>query len=237
MLAYKSSVDDLVNVLKSDFVKFIYERTTHPDSNDALVQAEQFKRIILQIYDRKFLFETMQLACSTPQYLLSIAESFVDDLVAKKLCSHLTWSKTDYRGFAQLDANQLKNFPAAKQKIEASIMKKTDEIVKSGNLNDIPTIKLLLLGLSRKEDLHLLQRSSCTDLLKAICNVPTMFFHNIHSSFNPTFNKTLKPFRQGETMDIVQRLEVINLNKFIIVFKNCNFDCCISIFLRTILTT
>ena len=210
VLAYKSSMDDLVIVLKSDFVKTFYERTFQSVSNGAPPSQQEgnFKLFIFQIYNKKNLLDTMQLACNTPQHLLPIVVPIVEDLVAQKSGSLSTLSLLDYQNFAFLDDSQLKNFPAAKQRIDASILKMTDGIVKSGNLNDIRNIKLLLLGLTRKEDLSLLSRSSCIDLQKAISKVPTKFFQYLHSILNSNSNKILKQHRKGETKNIVERLEV-----------------------------
>jgi len=215
VLSLKSNTDDLIQVLKSDFLKNIYGRTIQSESNDTILLqiTENFKQIICQIYDRMFLFDTVLLACKTPQHLLSLVVPIVEKLIAQKLGLSSTLTPRDYQNFAQLDDDHLKNyFPAAKQRIDVSLLEMTDEFVKSGNMKDIPTISLLLLGLSRKKDLYLLQRPSCTDLLNAIINGQNMFFHNLHSVLNTNLNRTMKQHRKGETKNIVECLEVNNFN-------------------------
>lgn len=214
VFAYKSSVSELEKILNSGFVHTIFDRKLQTDSNEALKlqQKEKFDRFLAQIYGRSSLFETMLLACSTPTYLLPTAISIVEPLVIQKLILTPTLSARDYKGLAEISEEKMKNFPSMNQKIGTTLLRMTMEHLKSGSFKEVASLKLALLGLSKKEELSFLNRCSCIDLQKAISKVPKKFFHNLHSAFDSKSSQILSPFRKGETRIIVERLEVCQIH-------------------------
>ncbi|KAI9554203.1 hypothetical protein GHT06_019475 [Daphnia sinensis] len=243
LFVHKTSVEDIVKILRSEFMKKAYQNISVPSrgspetennySNDIpkstnLLQSSKsvvnesshldrsmseerllFEEAIRTFFNRK-ISDAAKVACCVPDYMLPIATPIVENVVLQKLETNSNFNREDYRYFSQLDDNCFKNFPRAKEKINAKLLKMTVDHVKSGSFQDVPTIKLILLGLAEKKDIPFLERPKVVDLQKAISRLPRKFFNNLHATVRKSgtsSEKTLKPYRKGPTKAIVEQLE------------------------------
>ncbi|XP_057375006.1 uncharacterized protein LOC130695963 [Daphnia carinata] len=168
-----------------------------------------FEEAIRTVFNRK-LSDAAKVACCIPDYMLPIAMPIVENMVSHTLDTHSHFNRDDYRYFGELDENCFKSFPRAKEKISAILLKMTVDHVKSGSFQDIPTIKLMLLGLAKTKDIPFLERAKVVDLQKAIGRLPRKFFNNLYATVKKSgtsVEKTLKVYRKGATKAIVEQLE------------------------------
>uniref|UniRef100_A0A0P4YE06 AAA+ ATPase domain-containing protein n=2 Tax=Daphnia magna TaxID=35525 RepID=A0A0P4YE06_9CRUS len=247
LFALKTSVEDVMKILRSEFMKMAYQNISVPSrgspetknnnsnitdlltsanlaqaasSNSVAYESSHLNRSLSQerllfeeairtVFNRK-LSDAAKVACCIPDYMLPIATPIVENVVFQKLKTYSNFSRDDYRYFGQLDDNCFKNFPQAKEKISAKLLKMTVDHVKSGSFQDIPTTKLIMLGLAEKKDIPFLERAKVMDLQKAMSRLPRKFFNNLHATVKKSgtsVEKTLKPYRKGATKAIVEQLE------------------------------
>ncbi len=205
----KTNIDELSNILRSEFLKKMYrDSCLLEDSKDwsqsQQSKAELFHISIKAIFDQTKLSDVVKLAIKTPQFLLPIVTPVVETVVTEK---NSKWNVDDYRFFAFLDDDHLHSFPQIKQQIESELIKVTKEHVKSGFFQAIPTVKLMLLVLSER-DIPFLERSSVVDLKNAMDKLPRNFFQNLYSALKMRTNldEILELHRNGEAKDVVERL-------------------------------
>ena len=212
LLIHKTRMDDLRRILRSDFMKDAHQTFLPKESDDTDGEEKEkilFNESIKSIFNQP-ISSVVKLACCTPIYMLPVVVPIVEEIVCQKLKAISNFSKEDYRYFAELDESSLKNFPETKQQIESQVLTMAAKHVKLGFFQDVPSVKLILLGLAQREDLSLLERPKVTDLQNAMGKMPRKFFQNLHSVLKKPgtcVDKVLKPFRKGETKDIVEKLE------------------------------
>ena len=210
---HKTGMDDLRRILRSDFMKdahqtFLPKETARLDGeeNNGKIQFDESMKSIFN----QSISNVIKLACCTPIYMLPVVVPVVEAIVCQKLKAISNFNKEDYKYFAELDEGSLKNFPQAKQQIESQVMEMAAKHVKLGFFHDVPSLKLILLGLAHKGDIPLLERPNIADLQNAMGKLPRKFFQNLHFVLKKPgtcVDKILKPFRKGETKDIVEKLE------------------------------
>ena len=125
-----------------------------------------------------------------------------------KLKNKTNFSQDDYRFFTTLE--NFNNFPEAKRQIETLLLKMTNEQLKSGSFQSVPSVKLMLIGLSEIKDIPFLEQGNLVDLQKAMGQLPLKYFQNLNSALNEngsSVENKLKPYRKGATKDIVEKLE------------------------------
>ena len=202
LLVHKTSIDDLIRILKSDFMKEAAH--LNGEEKEKILFDESIKSIFNQSISN-----VIKLACCTPTHMLPTVVPVVEAIVYSKK-GILNFTKEDYNYFATLNESILKDFPQAKQQIASKVLNMTMGHVNLGLFREIPSVKLILLGLAKKEDLLLLERPNVAELQNAIGKLPRNFFQNLHYVFKKSdtcMDKLLKPFRKGETKDVVEKLE------------------------------
>ena len=212
-LNQKSNIDDVIKILRSDLMKNVYYQNIPPplESDNELPNQQNrgshFIESIHTIFNRK-LSDIIRLACCTPDYMLPIVTPIVDTAVMGKLKNKTNFSQDDYRFFTTLE--NFNNFPEAKRQIETLLLKMTNEQLKSGSFQSVPSVKLMLIGLSEIKDIPFLEQGNLVDLQKAMGQLPLKYFQNLNSALNEngsSVENKLKPYRKGATKDIVEKLE------------------------------
>lgn len=218
LLTHTTCLDNLIKVLQSKFLKEAYEnglsRSKLPDLDLSqeleVMDIDMFDQFIKNFLNKqKKLSNNMIFAMNTPDFLLPVVRDIIEDLIASRTENNLNFDRDDYCFFAdQLENVQLDHFPEAKQYIEAKLMEMTRNYLTSSSFERIPSIKLALLGLSGM-NVPLLVSSSIVDLQAAINSLPPNFFQNLQVAINKVgdLDKILKTFRQGETKNVIERLE------------------------------
>ena len=211
-LTFKTSMDNLNDLLRSYFLESLCQFYSIQRTNDTGLSELQapgwLRQSIENIYNRK-LSNVIKLAIITPNHVLPLASTVVEKIVLQKLSSS-TLSREDYRNFAHLDEGSLNNFPNVKNRIEAVLLQHTVEFLKTGCFQEVPTLKLILLGLAERKDNPFLEEAKVVHLQKAMNKLPHKFFQNLYfsmKSFGGAIDKTLKPFRSGKTKKVVEQLE------------------------------
>ncbi len=212
LLICKTGMDDLKKVLRSDFLRKTCQSLPLEETTDLSAHQEAiilFNEAIATIFKQK-LVDVIRLACWTPDYLLPVVVPVVETIVVQQLKMSSNFTLEEYRYFANLEDIGFNNFPQAKQQIEIRLLKMTRDHVKSGSFQDIPSVKLILMGLAERKDIPFLDRPKVVDLQKAISRLPRKFFNNLHSVLKKpgmSADNTLKPYRKGSTKSIVELLE------------------------------
>ena len=212
LITNKMDIDGLSNILRSDFMKKMFEDCwCSPNESGNRFQenkADLFYRSIGIIFDQTKLKDVIMLAFQTPQYFLPIVRPVVEEFVAEKLEKQPNWNVTDYHFFANLEDNRLNNFFQAKQQIQCKLENVTRGHAKSGSFQAIPSVKLCLFALSER-DTPFLERPSIVDLHNALSSLPRKFFQNLYSALKKegsSLNKILEPYRNGQMKEVVERV-------------------------------
>ncbi|KAI9554792.1 hypothetical protein GHT06_020069 [Daphnia sinensis] len=206
--------DGSKRILCSKFLKELYQSVSAEETTDLAESGENdgtaFLNAIKTIFNSRNVSDAVRLAYCTPDYLLPVVTPIAERIIPKKLKSISEFSKEDYCYFAKLEENSFDNFPECKQLIKAKLLKMAKKSLKLGSFEEIPSLRLTILALAGTECIHYLERPKLVDLQKIIRKSPRKFFQNLDSVFKKPgtcIDKTLKPFRKGETRFIVEKLE------------------------------
>jgi hypothetical protein len=96
--------------------------------------------------------------------------------------------------------NQIREAPTASGNISAATGDFLEKPLRNWQLNS-------LLGLAQRKDTPFLVCTSIADLQNAMSKLARTFFQNLHSILKKPgacVDKVLKPFRKGDTKDIVE---------------------------------
>jgi len=212
LLICKTGVNDLKKILRSNFLHKLCKSLPLEETTDLSTHQEAiilFNEAITTIFKQK-LVDVIRLACWTPGYLLPFVVPVVEAIVIQQLKMSSNFTLEEYRYFAKLEDIGFDNFPQTKQQIEIRLLKMTKDHVKSGSFQDVPSLKLILLGLAERKGIPFLERPKVADLQKAISRLPRQFFNNLHTvlkNHGISADNTLKPYRKGTTKSIVELLE------------------------------
>lgn len=215
ILMHATDIDGSKRILCSNFLKQLYQSISAGETTDLDESGENdatvFRNAIKTIFSGRNVSDAVRLAFGyTPDYLLPVVSPIVERIIPKKLESISEFSKEDYCYFAKVEENSCDNFRECKQLIKAKLLKTAKKSVKLGSFDDVPSLRLILLALAEIECIPYLERAKLVDLQQVIRKSPQKFFQNLDSvlkKHGTCIDKTLKPFRKGETRFIVEKLE------------------------------
>ena len=220
------SLDDCTILLQSDFLlkkleELLKKKTRSPNADPEkqfVIDPDDFlKELIVKLFDNKQLSDILTLVSHIPHDLLPVFVPVVENAVEKRLTG-FSYLNVDYylSSYHHLfESKLLDNFPKSKQMIRSKFLTTTRKHLKTGSFQSIPSLRLVLLGLSERTDIPFLKRPAIKDLQDAVNRQPRKFFQNLHAailqkplskSSLSTVETILKPFEKGVTKDVVERL-------------------------------
>jgi len=194
-------VDSLIQLLCSGYLKELCEQESR-DNDSPSSNKDALKTFFSSLFKWKSFTEIIQLACSTPNYLMKFVIPFVELSFKKKIES---LSYEDYKYFADSEPTLIAKFPEIHKNIVSTFLRMLSKDLDTGSFENIRNVDLVLRGLAKRLDtIPFLERSSLISLQKSIHAMPRHFFKNLHICVK---GKILKAQRKGATEDVVEAVE------------------------------
>lgn len=207
---FKGNEEKTIEILRSDFLKQIFERIqSSPTSSGSYPTSDHLLKFLLFMLDLD-IRTLIVLGDYMPDYIRRFGFPIIETLITAKLQKVQSFNEKDYEFFGKLDINTLNPYPQSRLKIELILLRMTDELLSEGQFDKIPSVPLMLTGLSRREDIVYLQRPSVADLREILSNQSRHFFAGLNSALQPkgqSIEGTLKAYQTRGLRPLCEQIQ------------------------------